>query len=98
MKRTESKCVLPVEDKLNLEKKSGLLINVKFEKLIKEHINEEFTVADSKYPLGICGSCCLALLDRERNITRPLQMMLNYEDIALPKQTRSNDHRFRSIH
>ena len=69
MKRIESKCVLHVVEKLNLEKNnSPLRISVRFEEFIRKFVNEEFDAADPKYPLGFCGSCRLALCDREKGI------------------------------
>ena len=65
------------------------LINKKTENLIKKFIKNDFNIEDSKFPLSICRTCYLTLLDCEKGLdNRPLQDFPNYEDILLPKETR----------
>lgn len=99
-KHTDHKCdhqenrlkvCAPCGSKINFgkQKPERFRINSKHEDLIRTHINGDFKSSDPKFPLGICGSCRLTLFEREKgNPTRPLQIMPNYEEINLPKETR----------
>jgi hypothetical protein len=61
--------------------------------LIKLHVNSEFNVQDPKYPLSACSTCRLTLNEKKRIGTqRPMPVMPNYRDLALPKITRSGSH------
>ena len=67
------------------------LINQKMESLIREHISNEFNVNDEIYPVAICRSYYLTLIDAEKGIfKRPIQKIPNYRDIILPENTRTS--------
>lgn len=67
-------------------------ITDKYANLIKIFINKDFSTADPRFPLSICGTCRNTLLEHEKNdFKRPLQSMPNYKDIMLPKVTRANN-------
>lgn len=66
------------------------LITDKIENLINKYVSKKCKITNEKYPLSICRTCYLTLLDMEKEIcTRPLQKMPNYEDIILPRDTRA---------
>ena len=53
--------------------------------------NEDFKISDPKFPLSICNTCRLTLVEHgKNNRKRPLLTMSNYEDMILPKQIRNN--------
>lgn len=73
------------------KKKSDFIITSNLETLIKEHINTNFQTSDSRFPLGICGTCRITLNEYKRKInTRDLPKMPHYEEIQLSKYTRAN--------
>lgn len=73
-------------------KPEKLLIKTKVESLIKKFMCEDFNIANEKYPLGICWTCYVTLLDFEKNIfNRQLPTMPNYNDMVLQRMTRSVD-------
>lgn len=60
--------------------------------LINKFLKQDFDVSDPKYPLSVCNTCRNILLDHEKgNVKRQLPIMPNYQDVTLPKETRSND-------
>ena len=66
-------------------------ISLKYETLIKQHINDNFSLSDQKFPLSIRNSCRRALYTQEKsdgNVTVPT--MPNYEAIILPRETRNS--------
>ena len=76
----------------NKSKPSRFKVNSKQAEMIKSLLNPDFNLTDGIYPLGICGSCRIALTNNSNgNRTRPLPIMPNYKDIILPKETRTSD-------
>ncbi|XP_036327786.1 uncharacterized protein LOC118747296 [Rhagoletis pomonella] len=76
--------------KFGSSKPSEFNITGKLECLIKKYVSENFRLTNSKFPLGICGTCRRVLCDRDKDIpnaTRPLPNMPNYEDST--KETRT---------
>ena len=73
-------------------KPDKFLISQSTEKLIKKFISKKFDLNDEKYPLCICRSCYLTLLDLEKEIfNRQVPTMPHYEELVLLKQTRLNN-------
>lgn len=74
-------------------KPSAFQITDKLEKLIQSHINKDYSLSNTKFPVGICCYCRLALCQRDRTEPpeklKPFQKMPNYEDIQLVKETRN---------
>lgn len=65
-------------------------INEKQNVLIKKFVNAQFDLQDLRYPQSICETCRKVLNEYEKgNTNRALPKMPNYNDILLPKQTRS---------
>lgn len=86
------KICAPCGKKIVLGKKSASFyrINTKFTELIQLHVNIQFKINDSKYPLSICNTCRNTLHEHEKkNFTRPLPKMPNYADMVLLKDTRN---------
>lgn len=53
-------------------------------------INPKLDLCNPRFPSSICSTCRQILREHEQNIqTIPFKGMLNYEDIGLPKETRS---------
>ncbi|KAJ8685865.1 hypothetical protein QAD02_021658 [Eretmocerus hayati] len=68
------------------------LISDKHGELIEEFVKEDFNLMNPKTTLSICASCRVALQERCKNILkRLLQVMPNYDEIVLPKKTKSSD-------
>lgn len=68
------------------------MITTTIESLIQNHIDKSFTTHDSKFPLGICGTCRTTLNEYERDIrTRTLPKMPNYVDLHISRSTRNNN-------
>lgn len=68
------------------------LINGNIEMLIKKFVSKDFDLNDDRFPLSICGSCRLTVLEFEKEIyKRQLQTMPNYHDLILSKNTRSKE-------
>ena len=66
------------------------LINANSENLIKKFINSDFNINNSKFPLSICKTCHVTMLDYEKGVyKRPIQDFPNYVDLVLSKETRS---------
>lgn len=66
------------------------LVNENTEKLIRKFLFEDFDKDNDKFPMSICRSCYLALLDAEKGVSgRSLPVMPNYKDIVLLKETRT---------
>ena len=89
-----SKICGPCGKKLVIGKKniSNFRLTENREKLIKKLLKKKYDLNDSRFPTSICTTCRLTLSERERNNNRrPLQAMQNYEDIILPKSTRSSN-------
>ena len=64
-------------------------------KLIKKRVNENFEVSDSRFALGICGTCRPTLTVYGNGKSgRTLSSMPNYTDIILPNETRTNKDSF----
>ena len=60
--------------------------------LIRKYINNDFDIKNPVYPSGICNTCRIYLSKAlKTGNTSKLPTMLNYEDIVLPRPTRSND-------
>lgn len=69
--------------------KTGLFINNNIKQLIKLHINSRFDFDNPRFPLGICGTCRLTLLDAGKGVfRRPMPQMPHFETIILPTATR----------
>lgn len=67
-------------------------INCNLEQLLKKHLNPKFDISSPKFPLSICISCKLAVLEHEKEILkRKLPVMPNFDDIQLPAATRSHN-------
>ncbi|KAJ8683890.1 hypothetical protein QAD02_019682 [Eretmocerus hayati] len=61
------------------------------ETLIRKLISDDFNLLDSKFPLSICTTCRLTIIEHSQNRTsRPLPQMPNYQDMIF-LATRSND-------
>ena len=57
----------------------NFLISNKTKDLIKKYLNENFSLAEEKYPISICVTCRLNLFEHEKGINkRPLPIMPNY--------------------
>lgn len=69
------------------------LVNEKTEKLIKEFVSVTYDIRDDKFPIGLCRTCYLTLLDAHKGIfERPMpKMPAEYRNIVLPKYTRENE-------
>ncbi|CAH1107748.1 unnamed protein product [Psylliodes chrysocephalus] len=66
------------------------LINERHLNLVKKFVNPDYNLCDSKFPVSICDTCRRTLNDYDKNnSTRPLPKMPNYEDLLLPKATRT---------
>ena len=66
-------------------------ISLKYETLIKQHINDNFSLSDRKFPLSICNSCRRALYTQEKSDGKfTVPTMTNYEAIILPRETRNS--------
>ena len=59
--------------------------------LIKQFQNVDYDFNNTKYPIGVCGNCRLLLGKKAAGKECKLPKMLNYQDIILPKSTRSTD-------
>ncbi len=60
--------------------------------LIRKYINNNFDIKNPVYPSGICNTCRIYLSKANTSgNTSKLPTMLNYEDIVLPRPTRSYD-------
>lgn len=71
-------------------KPENFVINNKIANLINKYSSTDFDLSNEKYPLSICRSCYLTLLDFEKEIyNRQIQIMPDYKNIVLPKETRS---------
>ncbi|CAH1101843.1 unnamed protein product [Psylliodes chrysocephalus] len=58
--------------------------------LIKQHINHQFDLSNSKFSVSICSTCRRTIMEREKgNLNRPLPTMPKYEDMHLAKETRT---------
>ena len=58
------------------------LITTHIENLIKKFISDEFDSSDERFPLSICRTCYLTLLDAEKGVLkRPMPPLPNYKDI-----------------
>lgn len=67
-------------------------INIKLQGLIKNNLinGGDFDISDRRFPVSICGTCKVTLLDIEKNIfQRPLPNMPNYCDIVFQKESRT---------
>lgn len=72
-------------------KPESFLLTEKLQNLVKNFVNTNYDISDQRFPISICNTCRLALLDREKNnFKRHLQQMPNYEDLHLRKETRVN--------
>ena len=78
-KKITVKEIRPISDKINM--------------LLVQFINPEFDLTKPVYPKGICNNTCKSLLRNAEKDgkTDRLPKMLNYEDIVLPKMTRTTD-------
>lgn len=66
------------------------LISERHLNLIKKYSNPDYNLCNSNFPVSICDSCRRTLNSYDNNdTTRPLPKMPNYEDVLLPKATRS---------
>lgn len=71
-------------------KPEKFLVNNVTQNLIKKFINSDYDVYNEQFPLAICRTCYLTLLDAEKNLfKRPMQVMPNYFNVLLPKETRA---------
>lgn len=72
------------------DKPEKFLIGEKTLTLIKKFVSEDYDLNNEKYPLSICRTCYLTLLDHEKKIyKRQIQIMPKYSDIIIQKETRS---------
>lgn len=89
-----SKICGPCGSKLSLRKKkiSNFRLTENHVKLINKFLKTKYNLNDSRFPTSICTTCRLALSERaKKNCSRPLPVLPNYEDIILPKSTRSSN-------
>ena len=88
-----SKVCGPCGKKLILGKKkiSNFRLTENHVKLIGKLLGKKYDLNDCRFPTSICTTCRLTLSERAKNNgSRPLQAMPNYENIILPKSTRSS--------
>lgn len=72
-----------------VDKPSSFLINDHIETLIEKFLLADFDVSNDKFPVSVCKTCRITLLDAEKGIfNRPFQNMPNYKDLVLPRDTR----------
>lgn len=69
---------------------SRYFIDDAIEALIVEFVNEDYDINNEKFPTGICRTCCQTLKEAKKKIfQRPMPKMPLYQEIILPKNTRS---------
>lgn len=69
---------------------SRYFIDDDIEKLIVKHVYKAYDINNDKFPIGICRTCCQTLKEANNKIfKRPMPQMPLYEEIILPKNTRS---------
>lgn len=92
--KNRNKLCGPCGKKINFrdQKIEQFRITEKYEKLIQKFINPNFLTSNSKYPLSICTNCRKMLAEHDQsNFHRSLKTMPDYEEIVLPRKTRSTD-------
>lgn len=69
---------------------SRYFIDNEIEKLIIEYVCEDYDINNEKFPTGICRTCCQTLKEANKEVfKRPMPKMPLYQNIILPKNTRS---------
>lgn len=72
------------------KKENHFAISTSVEKLIKNFLQKNFSLADLKYPLSICSTCRNTLSEHDKGkMKRPFPIMLNYVGAVLLMNTRS---------
>ena len=77
------------------KKSSVNKISEKLCELVKKYSNASFDLENPNFPTAICNSCRNALNEyKNGKFARHLPAMPNFQDIVLPKGTRSHDNEF----
>ena len=96
--KNRQKVCAPCGNKIKITGKNNIeyysVNNNNYVSLIQKFINKNFTISDSKFPLGICNTCRNTIVEYNNNcFKRSLPSMPNYEDIYLSKETRTESNK-----
>ncbi|CAH1111607.1 unnamed protein product [Psylliodes chrysocephalus] len=88
----EEKVCVPSGKKIVVanRRKSEFLITENLTGLIKQHIDHQFNLSNSKFHVSICSTCRRTIMESKKsNPNRPLPTMPNYVDMHLAEETRT---------
>ena len=85
------KVCAPCGNKISSKEKR--ILNTTQIDLIVSHRNQEFSVENSVFPVGICNSCRIyyGKVGKDPSTAASLPAMPNYLDMVLPRPTRNNE-------